>query len=157
MELLQALVKFLRESGLLNIFQKSTATIFLLILLHFYLKAMLFGPLAKVQKARDALTKGARQTAGESLASAEQKTAEYEAKLREARGEVYREQEEMRRQWLVEQSQQIDATRERHAAAVRAAKDQLTREAGDARKSLAETSGTLADQIASSILNRRAS
>jgi F-type H+-transporting ATPase subunit b len=143
--------------ALVGILQKAVPTILLLILLHFYLKTMLFGPLAKVLKARDALTKGARQTAEESLASAEQKTADYEAKLREARGEVYREQEEMRRQWLVEQSQQIDATRERHAAAVRTAKDQLTREAADARKSLADTSGTLADQIASSILNRRAS
>jgi len=140
-----------------GLLQKAVPTILLLILLHFYLKAMLFAPLAKVLKARDALTKGARQTAEESLASAEQKTTDYEAKLREARGEVYREQEEMRRQWLVEQSQQIDATRERHAVAVRTAKDQLTREAGDARKSLAETSGTLADQITSSILNRRAS
>ena len=104
--------------ALVGILQKAVPTILLLILLHFYLKAMLFGPLAKTLKARDALTKGARQTAEESLASAEQKTAEYEAKLREARSEVYREQEEMRRQWLVEQSQQIDSTRERHAAAV---------------------------------------
>jgi F-type H+-transporting ATPase subunit b len=145
------------REALVGLLQKAVPTILLLILLHFYLKAMLFAPLAKVLKDRDALTKGARQTAEESLASAEQKTADYEAKLREARGEVYREQEEMRRQWLVEQSQQIDAARERHAAAVRTAKDQLTREASDARKSLADTSGQLADEIASSILNRRAS
>jgi F-type H+-transporting ATPase subunit b len=143
--------------ALVGLLQKAVPTIVLLILLHFYLKAMLFGPLAKVLKDRDALTRGARETAEESLASAERKTADYENKLREVRGEVYREQEEMRRQWLVEQSQQIDAARERHAAAVRTAKEQLAREADDARKSLAGTSGQLADQIASTILNRRGS
>lgn len=141
--------------ALVGILQKAVPTILLLILLHFYLKAMLFGPLAKVQKERDALTKGARKTAEESLASAERKTADYENKLREVRGEVYKEQEELRRQWLAEQTQQVDAARERSATAVRAAKEQLSREAADARNSLANTSGVLADQIASSILNRR--
>src|ERR1700690_1934347 len=110
--------------ALVGILQKAVPTILLLILLHFYLKAMLFGPLAKVLKERDALTKGSRKTAEESLASAERKTAEYEAKLRDARGEVYREQEEMRRQWLTEQSQQVDQARERNAASVRTAKEQ---------------------------------
>jgi F-type H+-transporting ATPase subunit b len=141
--------------ALVGLLQRAVPTIVLLILLHFYLKAMLFGPLAKILKARDALTRGARETAADSLATAERKTADYEAKLREARAEVYREQEELRRQWLVEQSQQVNAARDRHAAAVRTAKEQLTREAGDARRNLADTSGQLADQIASSILNRR--
>jgi len=116
---------------------------------------MLFGPLAKVLKDRDALTRGARKSAEESLESAEQKTADYEAKLSEARGDVYREQEEMRRQWLAEQSQQIDQARERHAASVRAAKDQLASEAAEARRNLTDSSGALADQIASRILSGR--
>jgi F-type H+-transporting ATPase subunit b len=142
--------------GLVNILQKAVPTILLLLLLHFYLKAMLFRPLAKILKDRDALTKGARQTAEESLASAERKTAEYEAKLQEARGEVYREQEEIRRKWLAEQGEQIERGRERTAATVRDAKFQISREAAAARTSLLESSGMLADQIAGSILNRRA-
>jgi F-type H+-transporting ATPase subunit b len=141
--------------ALVGILQKAVPTILLLILLHFYLKAVLFGPLAKVQKERDALTKGARKSAEASLASAEQKTTDYENKLREVRGEVYREQEELRRQWLAEQSQQVEQARERSASVVRAAREQMTAEAADARKRLAETSGALADEIASSILNRR--
>ena len=117
---------------------------------------MLFKPLAKTLKQRDDLTKGARKTAEESLASAERKTAEYEAKLRAARAEVYREQEEMRRKWLIEQAEQIERGRERTAAAVRNAKFEIAREAAAARTSLLETSGMLADQIVGSILNRRA-
>jgi F-type H+-transporting ATPase subunit b len=143
--------------ALVGILQKAVPTIVLLILLHFYLKAMLFGPLAKVLKQRDALTKGARKSAEESLASAERKTAEYEAKLHEARSEVYREQEEIRRKWLAEQTEHIEQARDRSSAAVHAAREQISREAAIARTGLLETSGTLADQIAGAILNRRAS
>ncbi len=143
--------------ALVGILEKAVPTVLLLIVLHFYLKAMLFKPLAKMLRERDALTKGARQTAEESLAAAERKTAEYEVKLQAARGEVYREQEEIRRKWLAEQAEQIERGRERTAAAVRDAKFQIAREAAAARTSLLETSGMLADQIASTILNRRAS
>jgi F-type H+-transporting ATPase subunit b len=141
--------------ALLGILQKAIPTVLLLIVLHFYLKAMLFKPLAKTLKQRDELTKGARRTAEESLASAERKTAEYEAKLQAARSEVYREQEEIRRKWLAEQAEQIERARENTALAVRNAKFEIAREAAAARTSLLETSGMLADQIASSILNRR--
>ena len=142
--------------ALVGILQKAVPTILLLLLLHFYFKAMLFGPLAKILKQRDALTKGARQSADESLASAERKTTEYESRLRDARGEVYREQEEIRRKWLAEQAEQIEQARGRSAAAVRTAKERIAGEAAEARNSLRDTSGTLADQIAGTILNRRA-
>jgi F-type H+-transporting ATPase subunit b len=141
--------------SLVGILQKAVPTILLLILLHFYLKAMLFKPLAKTLNERNDLTKGARKTAEESLVSAERKTAEYEAKLREARAEVYREQEEIRRKWLAEQNEQVERGRERTAATVRDARFQIAREAAAARTSLLETSGMLADQIVGSILNRR--
>lgn len=142
--------------SLLGLLEKAVPTVLLLLLLHFYFKSMLFGPLAKILKEREALTAGARKTAEDSLASAERKTAEYEAKLRDARGEVYREQEEIRRKWLVEQAEHIDQARERSANAVRAAKEQIAREAVAARTGLLETSGQLADQIAGTILSRRA-
>lgn len=142
--------------ALVGILEKSIPTVLLLILLHFYLKAMLFAPLQKTLKKREALTKGARQSAEESLASAERKTAEYEAKLQAAREEVYREQEEIRKKWLAEQAEQIERGRERAAAAVRDARFEIAREAATARTSLLETSGMLADQIVGTILNRRA-
>ena len=142
--------------ALVGILQKAVPTILLLLLLWFYFKVMLFGPLSKIQKQRDALTKGARKTAEESLASAERKTTDYENKLRDARSEVYREQEEMRKQWLADQAAQIEQAREKNAASVRAAKDQITKEAAIARTTLSTTSAQLADQIAGSILNRRA-
>src|SRR5579862_667400 len=92
-----------------GILLKAIPTVFILLLLHFYLKAMLFGPLARVLKERDELTVGARKAAEQSLAAAERKAQEYESKLREARAEVYRQQEETRRVWLEEQTAQIAA------------------------------------------------
>ena len=121
---------------------------------------MLFRPLAQMLKRSGTiLTKGARKRAEESLASAERKTAEYEAKLREARGEVYREQEEMRRNWLSSSRASRSSASGVNAPPPPCATRSFQRshgEAAAARTSLLETSGMLADQIVGSILNRRA-
>src|SRR5438132_1787686 len=102
-----------------GILLKAVPTVCLLLLLHFYLKGMLFGPLERVLKQRDELTEGARKAAREGLAAAERKAQEYEARLREARAEVYRHQEETRRRWLDEQSARIAEAHEKTAGAVR--------------------------------------
>jgi F-type H+-transporting ATPase subunit b len=143
--------------ALAGILQKAVLTVGLLLVLHFYLKAMLFGPLEKVLKERDQLTKGARKAAEQSLAAADQKTQEYEAKLREARAEVYKEQEETRRRWIEDQASQAVQARERNAAAVRKAREEIVAEAAAARRSLTESSGVLADEIATAVLAGRAS
>lgn len=142
--------------ALAGILQKAVLTVGLLVLLHFYLKAMLFGPLEKALKERDRLTKGARQAAEQSLAAADRKTQEYEAKLRGARAEVYKEQEEIRRRWIEDQASQVAQTRERNAAAVRKAREEISAEAAAARRSLTESSGALADEIATAVLAGRA-
>ena len=143
--------------ALAGILQKAVLTVGLLLLLHFYLKAMLFGPLEKVLKERDQLTKGARKAAEQSLAAADKKTQEYEAKLREARGEVYKEQEEIRRRWLEDQASEVAQARERNAAAVRKAREEIAAEAAEARRNLTESSGALADEIATAVLAGRSS
>jgi F-type H+-transporting ATPase subunit b len=143
--------------ALAGILQKAVLTVGLLLLLHFYLKAMLFGPLEKVLKERDQLTKGARKAAEQSLADADKKTQEYEAKLREARAEVYKEQEETRRRWIEDQASEVSQARERNTAAVRRAREEIAAEAAAARRSLTESSGALADEIATAVLAGRAS
>jgi F-type H+-transporting ATPase subunit b len=139
-----------------GILLKAIPTVCLLLLLHFYFKAMLFGPLEKVLKQREELTEGARRGADQSLAAADRKQQDYEAKFREARAEVYRAQEETRRRWLEDQAKQIADARQRSDLSVRAAKEQIAAEAAAARQGLADTSATLADQIATAILVRRA-
>jgi F-type H+-transporting ATPase subunit b len=142
--------------ALAGILLKSIPTICLLLLLYFYLKAMLFGPLNKILKERDALTAGTRRAADKSLQDAERRVQEYEAKMREARAEVYREQEVTRAQWLADQAAQMTGARERTGAAAGKAKEQMAAETAAARQSLIESSGAMADQIATAVLARRA-
>jgi len=139
-----------------GILLKSIPTVVLLLFLYFYLKSMLFGPLTRVLKQRDELTAGTRNAAEKSLKDAERKVSEYEAKMREARSEVYREQEETRKRWLADQTSQVDGARERTAQTVRQAKEEMTVEVTAARETLAESSAALADQIATAVLSRKA-
>src|ERR1700683_5511530 len=122
--------------ALVVILLKSIPTICLLLLLFFYLKAMLFAPLEKVLKQREELTEGARRAAEQSLAAADRKQQEYEARSREARAEVYRAQEETRKVWLSDQTAQIADARRRSEEAVGAARQQIAGETAAARVSL---------------------
>lgn len=142
--------------ALAGILLKSIPTVVLLLFLYFYLKAMLFGPLNKVLKQRDELTAGTRHAAQKSLQDAESKVQEYEAKMREARAGVYREQEETRKQWLADQTSQIESARERTGHSVQQAKEEIAAESTAARASLTASAGALADQIATAVLARRA-
>ena len=138
-----------------GILLKSTVTIVLLILLHFYLKAVLFQPLDRVIQERRKLTEGARELAEASLAAATRKAEEYEAKLRDARTAVYKQQEEIRKQWLEEQAKQVAAARESSESAVKTAREALALDSAAARKSLEESSATVADEIVATVLGRR--
>jgi F0F1-type ATP synthase membrane subunit b/b' len=75
--------------------------------------------------------------------------------MREARAEVYREQEETRKRWLVDQASQVDGARERTGQTVQQAKEQIAAEVTGARQMLAESASALADQIATTVLSRR--
>src|SRR5215472_7317392 len=108
-----------------GILLKAIPTVLILLFLHFYLKSMLFAPLRKVLQQREELTAGARKAAEASLANAERKAQEYEDKLNEARAEVYKQQEETRKQWLQDQATQASAARVRMEAAVKEARAQI--------------------------------
>jgi len=141
--------------ALSGILLKAVPTTLLLIVLHFYLKGMLFRPLQKMLAEREALTAGARQAAEASLAAAERKAEDYEAKFRDARAEVYREQEETRRVWIEDQAKQIAAGQARTAHTLAAARKQMEVETASAKASLVDTSAALADKIATTVLARR--
>ncbi|MBI4873330.1 MAG: ATP synthase F0 subunit B [Acidobacteria bacterium] len=136
---------------------KALPTFVLLVLLHFYLKFIFFRPLDKVLRARFELTEGARRSAQTSLEAAARKTAECEAALREARGEIYREQEETRRRWRDEHAAAVQQARGSAESLVAQARLQLAEDAARARESLQAESEALAARIASAILARRPS
>lgn len=142
--------------ALQGILLKAIPTAVLLLVLYFYLKAMLFGPIAKVLKQREELTKGARKAAEQSMARAEQKAKEYEDKLRDAKSEVYRDQEETRKKWLADQAAQLAQAKASAEASINSAREGIAQEVATARQGLADSSAAIADQIAATVLARRA-
>src|SRR6266481_3405987 len=144
----------LRQLG--GILLRAVPTFFLVILLHFYLKFIFFTPLQRVLRQRYEATEGARKLADESLAKASEKAAEYEAALRSARGETYKELEQLRRQLQDDRAGAVREARTRAEAAVSQAKGTLAAEVAELKKGLETESDALADQIASKILRGRA-
>ena len=139
-------------SGLLL---KALPTFLLLIALHFYLKSMFFSPLDRVLEARRQATEGARTKAQTSLERAASMAAEYHAAMRAARGEIYKEQEETRREWDRQQSMALDESRRNTSGMVRQARVELAAEAAAAGQALASEKERLAGLIAESILHGR--
>jgi F-type H+-transporting ATPase subunit b len=138
-----------------EILVQAIPTFFLVLLLFLYLRSMFFKPLERVLAERSEATEGARKKASEALDHAQAKAAAYEEKIREARNDLYREQEEVRRKWREDQIAQVAAARQSADAAVKEAKAQITADANQAKATLAGNSQSLADQITNAILQRR--
>ncbi len=144
----------LRQLG--GILLRAVPTFILVVLLHFYLKFIFFKPLARVLRQRYDATEGARKLAEASLAKASEKAAEYEAALRAARAETYKELEQLRRQLQDDRAVAVREARASAEAAVSQAKATLAAEVADLKKSLEAESDTLADRIADKVLRGRA-
>lgn len=140
----------LRQLG--EILLKAVPTLFLVILLHFYLKYMFFKPLEKVLHERYLATEGARKVAQESLARATAKTAEYEAAIRAARNQIYQAEEQIHKRLQEKETAELTAARQRAEGLVKEAKAQLAHDVELAKAGLAQESDLLANQIAESML-----
>lgn len=138
-----------------EILLKAVPTFVLVFLLYLYLSRMFFRPLEQVLKKRYEATEGARKLADESLAKATAKTAEYEAAIRAARGEVYNELGELRRRLQADHAAAVERARKQAEAQISEAKAQLQQEVAGLKQQLAGESDALASQIAESILRRR--
>lgn len=133
---------------------KAIPTLFLLLVVHFYLKRMFFRPMADVLDKRRAATDGLRESAEVMRAKAGGQTKAIEDQLRQAREAIYQEQEEARRGWLGDQGSQLETARQQARELIQKSKHDLDDEAAVAKNQLAETAGTLADQIANTLLER---
>jgi F-type H+-transporting ATPase subunit b len=133
---------------------KAIPTLFLLLVVHFYLKRMFFRPMADVLAKRRAATDGLRESAEAMRAKAGEQTKAIEDQLRQVREAIYREQEEARRGWMGDQGAQLEAARQQGRELIQQSKHDLDDEAAVAKNQLAETAGTLADQIANALLER---
>ena len=147
---MDALVRQL--SGLLL---SAVPTIVLLIFVHFYLKFMFFRPLHEVLRKRREATEGALAAAEASLKIAGEKATMYDLALKEARSEMYRQQEEMRRKWLDQQARRIEEIRNQTHTMLHEATQKLGAESAEAKQDLTSRSQMLALQIAESLVAGR--
>jgi len=145
----------LRQLG--GILLKAIPTVCLLLIVHVYLRWMFFGPLRKILAKRREATEGARESAEAILAKATSKAAAIEAELRKAREEIYQEQDEARKRWTAEQAARLEEARLQSRETIYQAKISLDAEAAAAKRELAATADGLAEQIAGSLLERKAS
>ncbi len=131
-------------------------TFFLVLLLNFYLKATYFAPLEKTLQQRYEKTEGARIAADESLKAADRRIAEYQAKLRDARSEVYSTQEAAHRKISDQQTVAIATERKHAEQLILQSRERLAVEKEAAFETLAHRADDLADRIAQAILKGKA-
>src|SRR5579875_3019466 len=97
--------------ALADLLIKAIPTILFFILLTFYLKAVLFKPIARILEERRKATEGVRELAERAFEAAERKTSEFEHAIQLARLELQQEHEALRRRWTEEQDQEIARAR----------------------------------------------
>jgi F-type H+-transporting ATPase subunit b len=133
-------------------FVGAVPTMLLFIVLVLAYQFLVQGPLTETLKQRRARTIGALEDAQKAIEKAEASAAEYAAKLRQARAEVYKAREQRVKQWTSERDAALDVARKAAGQKVAQARVELEAEAEQARKSIESSAGELASQVVRAIL-----
>ena len=118
------------------------------------LNRLLFKPIIAVLQERDRLTGGSSHEARAMVLTVDQRLAEYEEGIREARGEGYRAVEARRHSAAADRQARIDGARDEAASKIAAARETLNSEAFAAKTSLNAEFERVAAQISSALLGR---
>jgi F-type H+-transporting ATPase subunit b len=145
--------EILRQLGELALGAVPTIIIFLFLWVCY--RIIVHKPLTRVLGERESKTTGAVKKAQVDIAAAEQKTAEYEQRIREARLSVYKAQEGRRQQVLEARAKAVAEARESAHRMVQGARADLEKEAVAARAKLQAEGSSLAAEIVRIILGRR--
>src|SRR2546421_9657976 len=144
---MQAIVHQLGE-----LFLQAVPTVLIILLFYFILRAVFFKPLLAVMAERNSRTIGAQKAAEAAQAAAAEKVKQYREALKQARGQVYAEQEAARKKLLDERARQIKNARTKAAGEVGAAKARIAAELAAARRDVEATVIELSAEIARRIL-----
>ena len=131
--------------------------IFLVLLLTGVLNRLLLRPMTRVMEERDGAIRSARELAEASQARAQAATDELETRTRAARGDVYRQMDEKRRDALERRTQIVADTRSEVERATAEAKQRLRAQALAAREQLDGDADAIATTIVERVLGRKAS
>jgi F-type H+-transporting ATPase subunit b len=114
------------------------------------------GPLTATLKERHARTEGAVEAAHKAIAEVEARTADYAAKLRQARAEVFRVREQRVKQWNADRDAALDAARKAAGLKASQARAEVEAEAAVARQAIQASAGDLADRVVRTVLPQAA-
>jgi F-type H+-transporting ATPase subunit b len=137
---------------LVGLFLGAAPTALIILLFYFILRSLFFKPLLKVMAEREARSIGALKAAEAAQARAAEKVKQYQEGLKQARAQVYGEQEVARKKLLDERNAQVKTARLKASREVDLAKANIAAEAAAARRELEASIGQLASQIVSRIL-----
>jgi F0F1-type ATP synthase membrane subunit b/b' len=142
--------EIVRQLG--ELFLQAVPTVLIILLFYFILRAIFFKPLLAAMAERDARTVGAQKAAELAQAAAVEKAKQYQDALKQARTQVYAEQEAARKKVLDERTEVIKEARAAAAAQVAAGKERVAREVAAARREIEATVSQLSAEIARRIL-----
>ena len=131
--------------------------IFFVLLLTAVLNRLLLKPLQRVMGEREHAIRSARELAEKSAADARAAAADLDQKTAQARAEIYRQMDEMRKTALSERTEMLAATRAEAEGEVARASAALKVAADEARRRLSIDAEALGTAAADRILGRKAS
>jgi len=143
-------MEILKQLG--DLFLAALPTAVIVFLFYLFMRWSFFGPIERVVGERAKRIEGARHEAAELRKKGQEKSHAYQEALRKARGEVFREQEGMRRAALDERGAAIQQARQRANEEIQSAKKRIQAEIEAARAELDVSSSQLAKEIARAIL-----
>ncbi|HEY6445087.1 MAG TPA: ATP synthase F0 subunit B [Acidobacteriaceae bacterium] len=142
--------ELLRQLGTLVVGAIPTLVLFIVLVVAYRL--ILYGPLMKVRAERRERTAGAMERSRLAIAAADARTQEYEAKLRAARGEIFRQREQRMQQLNAERDSTLAAARLTAQQRVQTAQAALEAQTSEARKQIEGSATQLASQVLAAIL-----
>ncbi len=135
-----------------ELFLQAVPTVLIILLFYFILRALFFKPLLAVMAERDSRTVGAQKAAEAAQAAAAEKVKQYQEALKQARGQVYAEQEAARKKLLEERAAQIKDARTKASGEVSTAKLRIAAELAAGRRDVEGTVAQLSAEMARRIL-----
>ncbi len=140
----------LRQLG--ELLLSSIPAIFGLLIVWAAYRSIVYTRLQQVLAERQALTEGAMQQAREEIAEAEERTAEYERRVREARAQIFLAQEAHSRRTMEERSNALAEARHKAGAMTKSARAALEQEGLSAKAALQQQADSLANEIIEIVL-----
>jgi len=138
--------EIVRQLG--ELFLQAVPTVLIVLAFYLILRSFFFKPLLQVMAERESRTVGAQKAAEAAQAAAAEKVKQYQEALRQARAQVYGEQEAARKKFLDERASVVREARARAAAEVAAGKDRVAKELAASRRDVEATAGQLSEEIA---------